>query len=50
MRPGPLLRAALAEARGPGSAGPAVPAGPLTVLGSRPLYGRAAELRTLTAA
>ena len=51
MRPGPLLRAALAEARGPGSAGAApFPAGPLTVLGSRPLYGRAAELRTLMAA
>ena len=51
VRPGPLLRAALAEARGPGSAGAApFPAGPLTVLGSRPLYGRAAELRTLMAA
>jgi DNA-binding SARP family transcriptional activator/tetratricopeptide (TPR) repeat protein len=45
VRPGPALRAALAEARGPGGA--AVPAGPAT---ARPLYGRAAELRTLTAA
>ncbi len=45
VRPGPALRAALAEARGPGGA--AVPAGPPT---ARPLYGRAAELRTLTAA
>ncbi len=45
VRPGPALRAALAEARGPGGA--AVPVGPAT---ARPLYGRAAELRTLTAA
>jgi DNA-binding SARP family transcriptional activator/tetratricopeptide (TPR) repeat protein len=45
VRPGPALRAALAEARGP--SGTAVPAGPAT---ARPLYGRAAELRTLTAA
>ena len=45
VRPGPALRAALAEARGPGGA--AVPAGPAA---ARPLYGRAAELRTLTAA
>ena len=45
VRPGPALRAALAEARGP--SGAAVPAGPAT---ARPLYGRAAELRTLTAA
>src|SRR4029077_8769267 len=45
VRPGPALRGALAEARGPGGA--AVPAGPAT---ARPLYGRAAELRTLTAA
>jgi DNA-binding SARP family transcriptional activator/tetratricopeptide (TPR) repeat protein len=45
VRPGPALRAALAEARGPGSA--AVPAGPAA---ARPLYGRAAELRTLAAA
>jgi DNA-binding SARP family transcriptional activator/tetratricopeptide (TPR) repeat protein len=45
VRPGPALRAALAEARGPGGA--AVPAGPAT---ARPLYGRAAQLRTLTAA
>ena len=45
VRPGPALRAALAEARGPGGA--AVPAGPAT---ARPMYGRAAELRTLTAA
>ena len=52
--PGPSLRAALAEARGPGAA--PSPAGAATVLGSsgafgsRPLYGRAAELRTLMAA
>ena len=45
VRPGPALRAALAEARGPDGA--AVPAGPAT---ARPMYGRAAELRTLTAA
>jgi len=38
--PGPLLRAALAEARG-GSAGPAA---------GRPLFGPAAELRTLMTA
>jgi DNA-binding SARP family transcriptional activator len=44
--PGPLLRAALAEARGgPGRA--PFPAGPVT---ARPLFGRAAELRALTAA
>ena len=49
VQPGPALRAALAEARGPGTASP--PAGPVTALGSsRPLYGRAAELRTLMAA
>ncbi|HEX5287253.1 MAG TPA: AAA family ATPase, partial [Streptosporangiaceae bacterium] len=69
VQPGPALRAALAEARGPGAA--PSPAGPATVLtslgssrasgsfgysgasgfsGSRPLYGRAAELRTLMAA
>src|SRR5580704_7388403 len=48
--PGPSLRAALAEARGPVAA--PSPAGAATVLGSsgafgsRPLYGRAAELRT----
>jgi DNA-binding SARP family transcriptional activator len=54
VQPGPALRAELAEARGPGAASP--PAGPVTVLtsfggsGSRPLYGRAAELRTLMAA
>jgi DNA-binding SARP family transcriptional activator/tetratricopeptide (TPR) repeat protein len=54
VQPGPALRAALAEARGPGAASPSV--GPVTVLGSfggfgsRPLYGRAAELRTLMAA
>jgi DNA-binding SARP family transcriptional activator/tetratricopeptide (TPR) repeat protein len=54
VQPGPALRAALAEARGPGVAPP--PGGPVTVLGSfgrsgtRPLYGRAAELRTLMAA
>jgi DNA-binding SARP family transcriptional activator/tetratricopeptide (TPR) repeat protein len=45
VRPGPLLRAALAEARGPGAA--PVPAGPSA---AHPLYGRAAELRTLMAA
>jgi DNA-binding SARP family transcriptional activator/tetratricopeptide (TPR) repeat protein len=57
LRPGPALRAALAEARDPGAA--PSPAGPATALasfgssgrfGTRPLYGRAAELRTLTAA
>jgi DNA-binding SARP family transcriptional activator/tetratricopeptide (TPR) repeat protein len=45
VRPGPALRAALAEARGPGAAPPL--AGPAPV---RPLYGRAGELRTLMAA
>jgi DNA-binding SARP family transcriptional activator/tetratricopeptide (TPR) repeat protein len=45
VRPGPALRAALAEARGPG--GNAVAVGRAT---ARPLYGRAAELRTLNAA
>jgi DNA-binding SARP family transcriptional activator len=45
--PGPLLRAALAEARGPGVPGVPVQAGPGP---ARPLYGRAAELRTLMAA
>ena len=45
VRPGPLLRAALAEARGPGAA--PFPAGPSA---AHPLYGRAAELRTLMAA
>src|SRR5205823_6122903 len=63
VQPGPALRAALAEARGPGAApSPAGPAtalasfgssgvsGVLGVFGSRPLYGRAAELRTLMAA
>jgi DNA-binding SARP family transcriptional activator/tetratricopeptide (TPR) repeat protein len=45
VQPGPLLRAAIAEARGPGgAASPAVPAQP------RPLFGRAPELRALTAA
>ncbi|HEY2270413.1 MAG TPA: AAA family ATPase, partial [Streptosporangiaceae bacterium] len=54
VQPGPALRAALAEARGPGAA--PSPADPVTALassgvfGSRPLYGRAAELRTLMAA
>ena len=43
--PGPLLRAALAEARGPGTA--PFPAGPSA---AHPLFGRAAELRTLMAA
>jgi len=51
VRPGPSLRAALAEARGAGVPGAAPSlAGPVTVLGSRPLYGRAAELRTLMTA
>ena len=45
VRPGPLLRAALAEARGPGAA--PFPAG---LSAAHPLYGRAAELRTLMAA
>ena len=45
VRPGPSLRAALAEARGPGGA--PLLAGPVTV---RPLFGRTAELRTLMAA
>jgi len=45
VRPGPLLRAALAEARGPGGA--AFLAGPMA---ARPLFGRAAELRALMAA
>jgi len=45
VRPGPSLRAALAEARGPGGA--PLLAGPVT---ARPLFGRAAELRTLMAA
>jgi DNA-binding SARP family transcriptional activator/tetratricopeptide (TPR) repeat protein len=48
VRPGPSLRAALAEARGSGVPGAAPPpAGPGT---GRPLFGRAAELRTLMAA
>jgi DNA-binding SARP family transcriptional activator/tetratricopeptide (TPR) repeat protein len=60
VQPGPALRAALAEARGP-AAVPS-PVGPETALapfgssgssgvfGSRPLYGRTAELRALMAA
>jgi DNA-binding SARP family transcriptional activator len=54
--PGPSLRAALAEARGPGVSGPAMASGSSGSFGSsghfgsRPLYGRAAELRTLMAA
>jgi DNA-binding SARP family transcriptional activator/tetratricopeptide (TPR) repeat protein len=48
--PGPSLRAALAEARGPGVSGPARASGSSGSFGSRPLYGRAAELRTLMAA
>src|SRR6185437_4148033 len=54
--PGPSLRAALAEARGPGVSGPAMSSGSSGssgasgAFGSRPLYGRAAELRTLMAA
>ena len=46
VRPGPMLRAALAEARG-GPGGAAFAAGPVA---GRPLFGRAAELRTLMAA
>jgi len=46
VRPGPMLRAALAEARG-GPGGAAVLAGPAA---ARPLFGRAAELRTLMTA
>jgi DNA-binding SARP family transcriptional activator/tetratricopeptide (TPR) repeat protein len=45
VRPGPLLRAAIAEARGPG--GVAFAAWPAQ---AHPLFGRAAELRTLMAA
>ena len=46
VRPGPLLRAALAEARGaPGGA--ALAGGPAA---ARPLFGRAAELRALMSA
>jgi DNA-binding SARP family transcriptional activator/tetratricopeptide (TPR) repeat protein len=44
VRPGPLLRAAIAEAHGPGGA--TLPA----AVQVRPLFGRAAELRTLMAA
>ncbi len=51
VRPGPALRAALAEARGPGVSGAAPsPADPVPVTGSRLLFGRAAELRTLMTA
>jgi DNA-binding SARP family transcriptional activator len=46
VRPGPMLRAALAEARG-GPSAPAFVAGPVT---GRPMFGRAAELRTLMSA
>ena len=46
VRPGPMLRAALAEARG-GPGATAFVAGPVA---GRPLFGRAAELRTLMAA
>jgi DNA-binding SARP family transcriptional activator/tetratricopeptide (TPR) repeat protein len=46
VRPGPLLRAALAEVRG-GPGAPAFEAGPVA---GRPLFGRAAELRTLMSA
>ena len=45
VRPGPSLRAALAEARG--SSGAPFPAGPGA---ARPLFGRTAELHTLMAA
>jgi tetratricopeptide (TPR) repeat protein len=45
VRPGPLLRAAIVEARGPGGA--AFPGAPVQ---ARPLFGRAAELRTLMTA
>jgi DNA-binding SARP family transcriptional activator/tetratricopeptide (TPR) repeat protein len=46
--PGPSLRAALAEARGTGSA--PLASAPVAVLRSRPLFGRAEELRALMAA
>ncbi len=45
VRPGPLLRATIAEARGPGGAAFAAASAQV-----RPLFGRAAELRALTAA
>src|SRR5690348_6205280 len=48
VRPGPSLRAALAEARGPG--GPGTAPSPVGPVNTRPLFGRAAELRTLMAA
>ena len=48
--PGPSLRAALAEARGPVAASTAPSSGAFGSFGTRPLYGRAAELRTLMAA
>jgi DNA-binding SARP family transcriptional activator/tetratricopeptide (TPR) repeat protein len=44
VQPGPLLRAAIAEARGPSRAAFPIPAR------ARPLFGRAAELRTLMTA
>src|SRR5689334_12280899 len=51
VRPGPALRAALAQARGPGVSGAAPsPADPVPVTGSRLLFGRAAELRALMTA
>jgi DNA-binding SARP family transcriptional activator/tetratricopeptide (TPR) repeat protein len=48
VRPGPSLRAAVAEARGSGVPGTAPP--PAGLVTGRPLFGRAAELRTLMAA
>jgi DNA-binding SARP family transcriptional activator/tetratricopeptide (TPR) repeat protein len=48
VRPGPSLRAALAEARGPG--GPGAGPSPVGAVAARPLFGRAAELRALMAA
>jgi DNA-binding SARP family transcriptional activator/tetratricopeptide (TPR) repeat protein len=47
VRPGPSLRAALAEARGPGFTGAVPVPGSAT---TRPLFGRAGELRALMAA
>jgi DNA-binding SARP family transcriptional activator/tetratricopeptide (TPR) repeat protein len=46
VRPGPMLRAALAEARG----GPGALAFEAGLVAGRPLFGRAAELRTLMSA
>jgi DNA-binding SARP family transcriptional activator/tetratricopeptide (TPR) repeat protein len=46
VRPGPLLRAALAQAHG----GQGATAFPVSQAAARPMFGRAAELRTLMAA